>query len=329
MVLGLAAAGLGTLQVLGPPNPSANHAASEPARPPGHTPPAPPAAPKPSPEPPPPAPPPPEGKPPRPPPPDAALLEPSSTGSGPLPRIGADGRMPRLVYAAPAPAARPGAARVAVVLTGVGLSERESRAALDDLPAAITLAISAYAGNPAAMIEAARATGHEILASIPMEPFGYPLNDAGDRSLRAGLSAEQNRRNLEYVLGRSPGAVGATGASDQTRGEQFAGMSALFNPMLEELGRRGLLYVDPRPGRRPPRNQVPGVAVDVVPDDPPARAEIEAKLILLERLAKEHGSAVGLIGPPRPVTIERVATWTKTLEERGLVLVPVSALVNP
>ena len=100
--------------------------------------------------------------------------------------------------------------------------------------------------------------------------------------------------------------------------------------MLEEVGRRGLLYIDPRPGRTSalPAAGAPSRSVDLVVDDPPARAEIEAKLAALERLARERGSSLGLAGPLRPVTIERIAAWAKGLEERGLVLAPVSALMG-
>jgi len=48
-------------------------------------------------------------------------------------------------------------------------------------------------------------------------------------------------------------------------------------------------------------------------------------LFELERIAKSAGSAVGM-GLPYPVTIERLAVWAETLEAKGLVLVPVSAL---
>jgi len=56
------------------------------------------------------------------------------------------------------------------------------------------------------------------------------------------------------------------------------------------------------------------------------QAQREAALLDLERIAREKGSAVGLAGPLRPVTIERIAEWARTLDARGLVLVPVSAL---
>ncbi|MBV8616074.1 MAG: divergent polysaccharide deacetylase family protein, partial [Acetobacteraceae bacterium] len=42
----------------------------------------------------------------------------------------------------------------------------------------------------------------------------------------------------------------------------------------------------------------------------------------------ERGSALGLAGAVRPVTVERVAAWTSQLAAQGIALAPVSALVE-
>ncbi len=258
-----------------------------------------------------------------------ALMEKSAAfPTAQLPKVAADGRVARLVYAAPAPSVPPGSARIALLLSGFGLAERDSQAAIGQLPGAVSLAVSSYVPPGSPLLAAAREAGHELLASIPMEPDGYPLNDEGARSLRTGLSPEENRVNLEWALSRTDGAVGATGASDGMRGERFADIPAVFDPMVEEVTRRGLLYVDARPGRTAPAG-APVRAVDVVLDDQLGRAEMDARLQSLERTAKEKGSAIGLVGSLHPVTIERIGAWIKTLQERGLVLVPVSAVVNP
>lgn len=256
--------------------------------------------------------------------PDAALLEVSPLfPSVSLPRIAADGRLPRLLYRRPAGPAgtRP---RIALLVAGFGLSAADSRAAIDALPGAVALAFSAYAPNAESLAAAARARGHELLASLPMEADGYPRDDAGPRSLLTGAPTEKNRENLEWAMGRLQGYIGMTGASDGLRGERFAAQASSFSLVLDELARRGLLYIDPRPGASPPG--IVGRSVDLVVDDPSSRAEIEAKLLALERTAREHGSALGLAGPLRPVTIERIAAWARDVGTRGFDLVPVSAL---
>jgi len=256
--------------------------------------------------------------------PEPALLEASRAFPGAaLPRIGKEGRLPRDVYRRPSgPAgARP---RMALLLAGVGLSASDSRTAIDLLPGVVSLAFSAYTPNPESLMEAARSRGHEVLASLPMEPNGYPLNDAGPRSLLTGRTPTANREALEWAMSRLQGYVGLTGASDGLRGERFAEQTASLTLVLDETARRGLLYIDPRPDAPAPHGV--GRTVDVVVDDPATRADIEAKLAMLERIARERGSALGLAGPLRPMTVERLAAWVRDVGSRGYELVPVSAL---
>lgn len=262
--------------------------------------------------------------------PQTALLEPSKMfPPAMLPRIAMDGRMPRLVYArAMEPA--DGRPKVAVVITGLGMSAAESRAAIQTLPGAVSLSFSPYAANPDALLDLARKAGHEMLISLPLEPQGYPLNDAGSKSLLTGATPQQNAANLEWTLSRTQGYVGAIGALDAMRGERFAELSSNLHLVLDELARRGLLYVDPRPGKTVDKlSEVPGRSVDVVIDDPQTRADIEGKLAGLERIARDKGMAIGFAGPLRPVTVERIAAWAKGLGDRGIALVPVSGLINP
>ncbi|MBX5452962.1 MAG: divergent polysaccharide deacetylase family protein [Acidobacteriia bacterium] len=263
------------------------------------------------------------------PPPDLSLLEPASfSPSAQLPKIGADGRLPMRVYAGKFDPneTRP---KVALIIAGIGLSVTESNDAIVSTPPAVTLAFSPYAVQPEKLLNEARSHGHEFLISIPMEPQGYPLNDEGPEALLTGADPALNHQRLEWALSRIAGYAGATGALDGMRGERYAAVGPLLLALEDELASRGLYYVDPRPGQPPPAH-VSGCTVDIVVDEPGVGSEIEAKLAQLERLAKARGTAVGLAGLPRPVTVEKIAAWTKTLSERGVILVPVSALVqNP
>lgn len=263
-------------------------------------------------------------------PPQPGLLEPSTMfPPAMLPRVAADGRVSRVVYARPfdAPDARP---KIAIVITGFGMSETDSRAAIQALPGPISISFSPYAAKPDALLDLSRKAGHEMLVSLPLEPQGFPLNDAGSRSLLTGAAPAQNAANLEWSLSRIEGYVGAIGALDAMRGERFAGQSSSLQSVLEELTRRGLLYVDPRLGKNSAKlAEEPGRAVDLVIDDPLSRADIEGKLAALERLAREKGSAIGFAGPLRPMTVERISAWARGLGDKGIALAPVSALINP
>jgi polysaccharide deacetylase 2 family uncharacterized protein YibQ len=120
--------------------------------------------------------------------------------------------------------------------------------------------------------------------------------------------------------------VGASGALDGMRGERFAGLQSQFAFVLHDLAARGLLYIDPRPGRPQPPF-VYGRTVDLIVDEPPSKGDIAAKLSQLSTVAHERGSALGLAGTVRPVTVEAIAAWATSLDADGLALAPVSALV--
>jgi polysaccharide deacetylase 2 family uncharacterized protein YibQ len=62
---------------------------------------------------------------------------------------------------------------------------------------------------------------------------------------------------------------------------------------------------------------------DVTIDAVPTPAEIDQALAKLEGLAKERGVAIGTASA-LPVSIERIGAWIKTLDSRGIVLVPLT-----
>jgi uncharacterized protein len=259
--------------------------------------------------------------------PDPALLEPiAGAPSQGLPRIALDGRVPMQVYAAgfDSSSRRP---RVGLLMVGVGLNQVDSEAAVRSLPGGITFGISPYAPNPTKLLAAARSAEHEYLLSIPMEPQGFPLNDPGPQALMTNLAPEQNRIRLEWALSRIAGYAGVTGALGGLRGERFASLPDQINPVLAEIAERGLFYVDPRPGSAP----LPAVwirTVDIVIDEPTTAVAIDDKLAQLSRLARDKGSALGLVTVVRPVTTGRIIVWANGLAADGLALAPVSALVQ-
>jgi polysaccharide deacetylase 2 family uncharacterized protein YibQ len=266
-------------------------------------------------------------------PPDPLLLEASQLyPGGRLPRLGPDRRSSIQAYAADFPQASDPRPRVGILVSGLGMNEADSLAAVELLPPMVSLAISPYAGRPDRVIDEARARGHEFMVSIPMEPQGFPLNDPGNRALLTGATLATNAQRLEWSLTRFAGYVGATGALGDLRGERFAASPDQMAPMLDTLADRGLLYIDPRPNvtrlAGAPTQRGTIRAVDLVLDDPAGRAEIDAKLAQLVALAKDRGSAMALAGRPSPILIDRIIAWTSGLAGRGVVLAPVSAIVQ-
>ena len=72
---------------------------------------------------------------------------------------------------------------------------------------------------------------------------------------------------------------------------------------------------------------VPHVARDVFLDDEQTPSAIAKQLAQVERVARQHGSAIA-IGHPHDATLAALRAWLPQLGGNGLGLVPVSAVVR-
>jgi polysaccharide deacetylase 2 family uncharacterized protein YibQ len=214
---------------------------------------------------------------------------------------------------------------IAIVITGLGVSATGTGDAISKLPAAITFGFVPYGSELTRWIARARATGHEVLLQIPMEPFDYPDNDPGPQTLTASAPKDQNLDRLHFFLSRSQGYVGVT----NLMGARFTANEDALSTVIAETGKRGLLFLDDGSSPRSvaqkaaTKTKAPFLKSDLVIDAKAEWAEIDAALVRLEAIAAEKGIAVATASS-LPVTVERIAHWAKTLEARGIRLVPVS-----
>jgi polysaccharide deacetylase 2 family uncharacterized protein YibQ len=257
---------------------------------------------------------------------DQRLLEQSRYGMIP---VVADGLKPFTAYAGEADRAR--AAKmpaVAIVVGGLGVGAAKTTDAIMKLPPAVTLAFTPYGSDPAKLAERARAQRHEILLQIPMEPFDYPDNDPGPQTLLTTLEAEQNLDRLYWHLSRLQGYAGVA----NFMGARFVVADTVMQPIIREAAKRGLGYLDDGSAPRSVASSLaaglamPFAKADLSIDAVPTAVEIDRELAKLETLAKEHGVAVG-VASALPVSIERIGAWSRTLESRGVMLVPLTTIM--
>ena len=256
----------------------------------------------------------------------AELVEESQYG--PLPKVAADGRRSIDVYARPsryvvAKAGDP--PRIAVLVTGLGLPDAPAGDVLKGLPAAVSVAYGAYGRNLQESVSRARGNGHEVLLQIPLEPNNYPTVDPGPHTLLTTLPPQDNMKRLQWLMSRYTGYVGVT----NHMGEKFEATSESLTPVLEELKRRGLLYVDDGSAKDSTVSQIAG-AIGL--DYSVANVQIDSgnlakQLAQLETTAKERGAAIGVV-KATPATVKQLSDWAAKLEAKGFVLVPVSAAVR-
>ena len=259
--------------------------------------------------------------------PDPRLIE--RTRNGILPRIGADGARPAGVYARPdatLPGGAPPIGRVALVVGGLGIGHTATAAAISKLPAAVTLAFAPYGSDLDQHVSRAREGGHEVMLQAPMEPFDFPDNDPGPHTLTVEAKVQDNIDRLHWVMARFTGYVGLV----NFMGAKLTAHETALAPILREIGERGLVFLDDGSSSRSLAGAVgatvrtPTARADVVLDAVARPDAIDKELERLEQTARRNGLAIATASA-LPVTIDRVARWARTLEARGVLLVPVSS----
>jgi polysaccharide deacetylase 2 family uncharacterized protein YibQ len=252
---------------------------------------------------------------------DARLVQ--MTRDGPIPRIAADGTRVAQAFAQPAHA-KPNAPQIAIVVTGLGTSGSGTEA-LAKLPAAVTFALASSGRDLERVAGEARSLGHELLLQVAMEP-GDTADGAPPQPLLTTLSPEQNLDRLHWQMSRFQGYVGIT----NLRGDRLTASEAALTPILREIDGRGLIYVDDGSSPRSMAGQIAGsaasgfVRANLALDAIPTPTEIDRALAKLEGLARQNGKAVGFAAAG-PMTIDRISRWAKSVEGRGIALVPISA----
>lgn len=255
----------------------------------------------------------------------ASLLPPPSAPPIPPPPPAPKGTPAWRADAVPfsAPAGKP---LIAIVIDDMG-PDRVRSDRVVKLKAPLTLSWLPYARDLPARTRAARAAGHELLVHMPMEPSVKA--DPGPDALRVSLATPEIARTLTAALGAFDGYVGI----NNHMGSRFTERTEAMRPVIEELRRRGLLWLD---SRTTPKSvgsalavelNVPKADRDVFLDNVQSVSAVRDELVKLEEIARTRGKAVA-IGHPHDTTIEALSAWLPTLQAKGFAQAPISALVT-
>ena len=247
------------------------------------------------------------------------------TASGDLPKIGSDGRTPAEAYARPFTAIA-GTPRVSLIVGGLGMTQKHTLAAINELPPEVTLSFVPYANDLQGWINKARAAGHEVLLELPMEAYDYPNVDSGPQTLLTSAKAEENLRRLNILMGKATGYFGVT----NYQGARFATDAAAATPVMKALKDRGLVFLHDGAAARSVLPQAANqtgldfTVADRIVDAELSADAIDRELLALEALAIQNGKAIG-VGFAYPVTIEQFRLWAEGLKAKGYQLAPASA----
>ena len=219
-----------------------------------------------------------------------------------------------------------GGPQVAIVIDDAGIDKIRTQHAID-LAGPLTISFLTYATNLKEQVKRAKDAGHEIMTHVPMEPFNKLL-DPGPNFLNVSDPKEKIRQNINFALSKIPESVGI----NNHMGSRFTSNVRGMDMVMEELRRRGLLFLDSRTSPKTvvpklaSKYQVPFVTRNVFLDHEPRLDFILSQLDLLEKLARKQGYAVA-IAHPRSSTIRALSQWLPVVAEKGLELVPISSIV--
>jgi polysaccharide deacetylase 2 family uncharacterized protein YibQ len=245
-----------------------------------------------------------------------------------LPTIGKDGAKPWRYYSKAYERTR-NQPMVAIIVSGLGIGKEVTQDALY-LPENISVSFSPYTRDITTWAPAIRATGHELMVDLPLQPTNYPATDPGPNGLFLDKGPAEAEKQLQWSLSRFPAFIGALVPQNESFTANDEGIKAL----LQSFANRGLLFViGKEPYRKETRDIVDAtlgtatLIANVQIDEELSAAGIEQRLTQLEEQAKKNGYAVG-IAQAYPLTLQQLREWSATLEEKGVVLVPVSAIAK-
>lgn len=216
---------------------------------------------------------------------------------------------------------------IAIVIDDVGLNRKRVRD-LIALPKVLTLAFLPYAKGLSKSAELTRASGHEVMLHLPMEPLRESA-DPGPDALREKLSLEEIRVATLKNLAKFEGYVGV----NNHMGSKFTAFEPGMAVVMDILSDKGLLFLDSRTtasskGYRLAKERgMPTGTRDVFLDNIIKETAILKQLAEVEKLAKKKGIAIA-IGHPHKETIAALSKWMPAIIDKGFHFIPISAALS-
>ncbi len=213
---------------------------------------------------------------------------------------------------------------ISFVLTDYGLSQEQSRAALDLLPKEVSFLLSPYAALPDEWVKMARDKGHEVWMMLPIQ--NNKMADAGRYTVFHHTSPIKKIAAMKLSMARFGGYVGLASYIDE--GVNTA--KADYIRLADEIYDRGLGYFEINPNAPP---VIKNKAFERF--SPYIKADIEIFKIkgahnsfeALENIAKDNGNAIAVI-PSYPNTIKNLAVWITKVAQSDYIIAPISAIYD-
>jgi len=219
--------------------------------------------------------------------------------------------------------------RIAIVIDDLGGEENSVSQELLRWDIPITFSILPFTPHAKRLASEARQKGREIILHVPMEPHGYPRPDPGKGVLLRTMSNEGLRRQLLEDIEAVPYIRGVS----NHMGSRLMEDPEKLEIVLTELKKKGLFFLDSRTTPQSVGVQVArslGVKSgerNVFLDHSQDERSVTQSLEQLIQVALTSGNAIG-IGHPHAITIKSLKKMIPKIQEKGIEIVPLSALLE-
>ena len=166
---------------------------------------------------------------------------------------------------------------------------------------------------------------HNIMLNIPLEPEDYSVEDNDTQALLLNNSSSENIQRLNKVLDKLQNNQGVYSLGD----EKYTSSLSEVELLLDNLKQKNLVYLCGQRDKNAIVYQLAEkmsfhiLANDVILDEVISHEAINKKLLELEEIAKQNGSAVA-IASSYPLTIELLKNWLPSLEDKGIRIIPIN-----
>ena len=218
--------------------------------------------------------------------------------------------------------------KIAIVIDDLGGENKISQELLHwDLP--LTFSILPFAPYSKTLAEEAHQMGKEILLHLPMEPRGYPGIKPGE----GVLLREMDEPKLLHQLSKDIEAVPYIKGVSNHMGSRLMEDREKIRIVFSELKRRGLFFLDNRTSPKTVGLEVAqslslkAAGRSLFIDHSSDEEEIKQKLEQLLQFSLLTGKAIG-IGHPHPSTLKSLQEMIPKMKEKGIEIVPLSAVME-
>jgi polysaccharide deacetylase 2 family uncharacterized protein YibQ len=217
--------------------------------------------------------------------------------------------------------------KIAIIIDDLGMDVKHTKQVLN-LPAGVTLAFLPYAPAVRSLAQEGKEKGHSLIIHVPMEAMDGNLN-IGPGGLKTSMSDAEFTAALEAMMQSFDGYEGI----NNHMGSRLTQDEAKMDRLMDILAEKELFFVDSKTAggsvaaREAAENGVRYAERDVFLDHIDSAEFVHGALSKVESTARRKGYAIA-IGHPKAHTIAGLRAWLPTLEQKGLELVPVRALLS-